>query len=260
MPGHALESLIIVAAGLMSGLINAIAGGGSLVLFPALLAAGLPVLPANVTNAVANWPGYAGSACGFIEDIRRQPRRTLTVLSLATGLGSAAGSVLLLETPASAFDRVVPALVLSASLLLACQEKVRKLVKATGQDPGGVSAGHSRYRAAGTAMGAAGIYGGYFGGALGVVMLAVLSLTTSGGLKRLNAVKTVLCLVSSTVSVPVFAAFGPVRWAVAALAAPSVLVGGYLGARLARRMNQHLLRWCIVLLGIAMAIYLLAEG
>ena len=114
---------IVAVAGLLSGTVNSIAGGGSLLLFPALLGVGLPTQAANVTNSVANWPGFAGQIYGFAEDLKTQPRRRLVLLSVVTGIGSAAGSALLLATSSASFDQVVPALVLFASLLLAGQKQ-----------------------------------------------------------------------------------------------------------------------------------------
>ena len=108
-------------------------------------------------------------------------------------------------------------------------------------------------------MGLAGVYGGYFGGALGVVMLAFLSLTTGEGIKQLNVMKTVLCLAGSSATAVMFSVYGPVRWGSALLAAPGVLAGGFAGARVARRMNPGLLRWSVVLLGLAVGLYLLTK-
>lgn len=118
--------LAVAGAGLLSGAVNSIAGGGSLLLFPALLGVGLPTLTANVTNSVANWPGWVGQVYGFADDLKAQSRRRLVLLSVATGVGTVAGSLLLLVTTSATFDLVVPVLVLFASLLLAGQKQVKK--------------------------------------------------------------------------------------------------------------------------------------
>jgi uncharacterized membrane protein YfcA len=236
---------LVATAGLLCGALNAVAGGGSLILFPALVATGLPTLAANVTNSVATWPGYVGGVAGFWDDLRDQKHR-LWPLALATLAGSTTGCVLLLTTPTSAFDKVVPVLVLFASALLAVQPYVKRWV------------GKAR-NAAGVrwfAIFLATIYGGYFGGALGVIMVGVLSLTLADSLRRLNALKGGLSLVDASVSVVIFGLFGPVDWMSVLVAAPSTLVGGYVGARLARRLPDRLLRWCVVVFGIGVAAWL----
>ncbi|WSQ06467.1 sulfite exporter TauE/SafE family protein [Streptomyces sp. NBC_01231] len=241
----------VAVAGLLSGTVNSIAGGGSLLLFPALLGIGLPTRAANVTSSVANWPGFAGQVYGFAEDLKRQPRRRLVLLSVITALGSTAGSALLLNTSSASFDQVVPALVLFASLLLAGQKQMKKLTRGAGPP----SSDHPRQNMVMLclAMAVAGVYGGYFAGALGVIMLAALAMATADALRSLNALKAVLSLVNSTVTLIVFAMFGPVHWPVVAVAAPATLLGGYLGARLARRMREEVLRWLVVTTGVTVS-------
>ena len=238
----------IVTAGLLCGGINAVAGGGSLVLFPALVATGLGTLQANVTNSVATWPGYIGGVAGFWADLKGQ-KSNLWPLAMATLCGSTTGCVLLLTTPTSAFDKVVPALVLFASLLLAIQPHIKKWA-GTPQN--------SRRARLGRCIGIflATIYGGYFGGALGVILIGVLALTLVDTLRRLNALKGALSLVDSSVSVVIFGLFGPVDWMSVLVAAPSTLLGGYLGARLARRLPDKLLRWSVVVFGVGVATWL----
>lgn len=240
---------LIAAAGLACGMINAVAGGGSLILFPALIAVGMPTLAANVTNSVATWPGYLGGAIGFRQELYRQ-RRRLIPLTIVTIVGSSAGCVLLLVTPASAFDAVVPGLVLAASLLLAFQPRISRLV-------GTPTESNGRLRAVTlAAVLVAMIYGGYFGGALGIVVIGALALTLAGSLRQLNALKGGLTLVDASVSVVIFGLFGPVDWLVVAIAAPTALLGGYLGALVAQRLNDQVLRRCVVVFGIGVAVYL----
>lgn len=246
----AIELLAVAVAGFACGGINAIAGGGSLVLFPVLLATGLPPLAANVTNTVAAWPGTVGGVAGFAPVLRGHWRRLLP-MALAAVVGSAAGCALLLSTPASAFDVVVPVLVLGASLMLAIQPRVaRRLGLAADERGGPVGA------PAVVAVGIAGVYGGYFGGAMGVVLMAVLSFTVRDGLHRLNAFKGVLSFVDCSVGLVAFALFGPVSWAAVAAAAPPALIGGYLGARVARRIDERVLRASVVALGVVVAVWL----
>ena len=243
------ELLLIALAGLACGAVNALAGGGSLILFPALIATGMGPLAANVTNSVSTWPGYLGSTLGFRPEIEAQ-RHRLPPLAVATLFGSIIGCVLLLITPPDAFDAIVPLLVVAAALLLAVQPAVALRV-------GQPVDGHRRTKQ--LQLGGvffASIYGGYFGAALGVIFLAVLALTIAEPLKRLNGLKAVLSVVDSTVSLVVFGLFGPVDWVAVAIAAPAALLGGYLGARGARRVDDQVLRTGIVVFAIGVAIVL----
>lgn len=245
-----LELAFVGAVALLAGGINAVAGGGSLVLFPALLATGLPPLPANVTNTVAVWPGYVGTAVGYRDELRDQGR-AVVVLGATGAAGGAAGSALLLTTSEAVFDVVVPFLVIAAALLLAAQARVTAAVRRL---PG--SAGGLRSPLLHAAVFLAAVYGGYFGGALGVLLLAVLAVFLGGDLQRVNALRAVVSLVVNTVALLAFAAFGPVEWAAVAVAAPCALLGGYLGARLVRRLPAPALRWTVVVLGVTVGVAL----
>jgi len=241
----------LLVAGLLGGAVNAVAGGGSLLVFPALLAVGFPPLAANVTNSVAQWPGYLGIAVGARKDLRGQRRRILFTSGVGV-LGAAVGSALLLVLPGAVFNTVVPVLVLVASVLLALQPWLKRWVGAP--EPGAAD----RDLALLPAVFVAAIYGGYFGGALGVILIAVLALCANDALVRLNALKGLLSLVIATVTVVIFAIAAPVDWLAVALLAPTTLVGGFVGAKLARRLPENLLRWSVVLLGLGVGIYLLA--
>lgn len=248
-----LDGALVAFAGLLCGIVNSIAGGGSLILFPALLATGMPSLTANVTNSVATWPGYIGGVVGFRREIAAQ-RRRMPRLIVATVSGSALGCTLLLLTDEGAFDVVVPFLVLFASLLTAVQPMARRRLadrSVTADDLPGPVALVSLFLAS--------VYGGYFGGALGVIIVGVLGLTVHDTFQRLNAGKALLSLADATVSVLVFGLFGPVQWLFVAVAAPSTLVGGYLGARVATRLDERVLRAAVVIFGVAVSIYLLVR-
>jgi uncharacterized membrane protein YfcA len=240
---------LVALAGLLCGIVNSIAGGGSLILFPALLSTGMGSLAANVTNSVATWPGYLGGVVGFRHEIRDQ-RRRLPRLVVATLAGSTIGCVLLLVTPEGAFDIVVPFLVLFASLLTAAQPAAKRRLAdraATGEQPG---------PAAVAGIFAAALYGGYFGGALGVIIVGVLGLTVHDTFRRLNAGKSLLSLVDASVSVTVFGIFGPVQWEFVAVAAPSTLLGGFIGAKVAKRLPEKVLRASVVGFGVIVAVVL----
>jgi len=157
-----------------------------------------------------------------------------------------------LSTPAAAFDVVGPVLILAAAALLAFQPQIKRLV-------GEPMEGSRVWSVQIPSMVAATIYGGYFGAALGVIVLGVLAITVPDSLRRLNALKGVVSFVSGTVSVIVFAIFGPVNWAFVLVAAPMTLVGGYFGARIARHVNETVLRWSVVVLGVAIAVYLFVK-
>ena len=243
--------LLLLAAGVAAGGVNAIAGGGSLITFPSLIATGLPSVEANVTNSISVFPGYVSSVVGSRADLAGQGRRLRAILPAAV-LGSAGGCALLLLTPAQAFELIAPFLVLVAAAILAFQERLRGLV------------GHPRQlsprRAAGTLqvvvlVGA--VYGGYFGAALGVMYVAALALILDEPLKRINALKNVLSAVVGLVTVLVFAVFAPVNWAAVAVLAPATIVGGYVGARLARRLPARVLRALIVTFGTVIGLVLL---
>jgi uncharacterized membrane protein YfcA len=245
-PAHLV---LLVVAGVLSGVVNALAGGGSLLLFPALLAVGFSPLAANVTNSVIQCPGYLGLALGSRLELRGQRGRVLSTTGVAVA-GSLVGSLLLLVLPATVFDSVVPALVALASVLLGMQPW---LARRSGQPEAGLP---DRRVVLLPAVFLGAIYGGYFGGALGVILIAVLALTAHDDLRRLNAVKGVLSLIIGLVTVVVFAIGAPVDWQAVALLAPTTLVGGFLGAKLAGRLPAPVLRVSVVVTGLAVSIYL----
>lgn len=244
-----VELALLLAAGVASGAVNAVAGGGSLLMFPALLAVGFPPLAANVTNSVIQCPGYVGLALGSRRELRGQRGRLLSTTGVAVA-GSLLGSLLLLVLPTEVFDAVVPALVALASVLLGVQPWLSRWIGEPRPDA------PDRRMFLLPAVFFAAVYGGYFGGALGVILIAVLAVAAHDDLRRLNAVKGVLSLIISVVSVAVFAIGAPVDWAVVALLAPTTLVGGFLGAKLAGRLPAPVLRVAVVVMGLAVSIYL----
>ncbi len=240
---------LLIVAGVASGMVNALAGGGSLLLFPALLAAGFPPLAANVTNSVIQFSGSVGLALGSRRELRGQRSRVLSTIGVAAA-GSLAGSLLLLMLPAQVFDAVVPALVALASVLLGVQPWLSRWIGEPEPDA------PDRRAVLLPAVFLGAIYGGYFGGALGVILIAVLALTAHDDLRRLNAVKGVLSLFITAVSVVVFAIGAPVAWLVVALLSPVNLAGGFLGAKLAGRVPEPALRVAVVVVGLAVSVYL----
>jgi uncharacterized protein len=242
--------VFLLVAGVLAGGVNAIAGGGSLLVFPALLAVGFPPLAANVTNSVAQWPGYLGIVAGARRDLDRQGRRIALTAAVAVG-GSALGCALLLVLPGGVFDTVVPGLVLMAAALMALQPRIKRWIGAP------ALGSPDNLRALLPAVFVAAVYGGYFGGALGVILIVTLSLFAHDGLVRLNALKGLLALVIATVTVVIFAIGAPVDWLAVAILAPTTLLGGFVGARVARRMPENVLRWAVVGLAVAVGVWLL---
>ena len=247
-----LALVFLLVAGLFAGAVNAVAGGGSLLVFPALLAVGFPPLAANVTNSVAQWPGYVGQVLGNRRELGGQGRRIL-LTSIVAVLGAGVGAGLLLVLPGKVFDAVVPVLVILASVMMA----IGPWLKRTIGNP--ANAERDRTGPLLVAMFVASVYGGYFGGALGVILVSTLSLFAHDELQRLNALKGVLSVAVASVTAVVFSISAPVDWLAVALLAPTTLVGGLVGAQVARRMPENVLRWAVVLLGVAVGIYLFLE-
>ncbi|WP_322797129.1 sulfite exporter TauE/SafE family protein [Tepidiforma sp.] len=243
------------AAAFAAGAINAVAGGGSLVSFPALIAAGYGSKAANVTNTVALWPGYVGGTIGYRGELRRQ-RRRIAVLSVPAVLGSLAGSAILLATPEAAFDAIVPFLILFACGVMAFHAPLAEFARRRR-----LAARDAAHLPAGLlgAVFVLAIYGAYFGGGLGIIMLAVLAILLPDDLQHSNALKGLLSAVINFAAVTAFVLFGPVEWAAAAVMAGGALAGGYLGVGLARRLGQRWLRVAVITYGIVAAGVLLVR-
>jgi uncharacterized membrane protein YfcA len=246
------QLIFLLAAGLIAGAVNAVAGGGSLLVFPALLAIGLPPLPANVTNSVAQWPGYVGTVFGVQRELKGQRARVISTIGVAV-FGAGLGCAMLLVLPGSVFNAVVPILVILASLALAASPWLRRWIGTPEADA------TDRLGWLLPAVFFASVYGGYFGGALGVILVGVLGLALHR-LKLANALKSLLSALTATVTVIVFGLFGPVHWLLVAVAAPASLLGGFAGARVATRIPSTPLRVMIVVFGVAVSIYLFLRG
>ena len=244
----AADVALLAAAGVTTGAINAVAGGGSLISFPALLATGLSPLAANVSNLIATLPGYLSAAATSRAELAGQRGRIRT-LALAAGAGAITGTTLLLVGPEDTFAALAPWLVLLACALLAVQPLVSRWV--TRVEHRGAPA-----RLVVT-VAVASIYGGYFGAGLGIVLLAALGLTLDEPLQRLNAVKQVLSLTVAVVSAVAVALFGPVAWLSTLVVGAGTLVGGRVGVGVARRLPDPLLRGAVIALGVTVAVVLL---
>ncbi|MCK9875301.1 sulfite exporter TauE/SafE family protein [Frankia sp. Ag45/Mut15] len=270
------DALLAAGAGLLAGAVNAIAGGGTLIAFPALLATGLPALTANITCSVGLVTGYAGGAVGYRRELADQVDR-LRALGPPALLGGLTGAVILLATPSSSFRAVVPYLVLASCLLLAAQTRLAAVVarrRAHTVTPAASPVTTPAVPAAGaqpptartvtwpTRFGVliAGVYGSYFGAGLGVLLLGVLGILLTDDLQRTNGLKTLLAFGVNAVGVVVFLITAKVAWGYAGILVVASLAGGLIGARIARRMHPALLRAAVITLGVVVAIVLLVRG
>ena len=255
---------LLIGAGFAAGTVNAVAGGGSLISFPALLGAGLGSVSANVTNTVALWPGYLGGALGGRRDLGGV-RRELAVLAAVGVAGAVGGALLLLDTPHALFSVLVPWLILTGTLLFAVQPRVARWVKARGARPAEDLPTAAEPRLSGgpglrIGVFAASVYGAYFGAGLGVILLAVLGVFLPLPQRELNAAKNALSLSINTIALVAFALFGPVDWSAVPVMALASLAGGYAGSRAARRMPPGLLRGLVIVLGLLLTAKLFADA
>jgi uncharacterized protein len=249
LSGVDLGLLGLAAVG--GGAINALAGGGTLITFPALTALGVPALQANVTNTVALTPGYLGGTIAQRGDLRGQRARAV-VTALPALAGGVLGGALLLKTGTALFDALVPWLILFATALLAAEPWLKSTVVARlARQPAGRRA---NLAGVGATAFAGALYGGYFGAGLGIIMLALFSFVLPDSLTRVNALKQLLSLFANGAAAVLFAATGRVVWPAAAVMAVGALLGGSLGGRFAGRVRASVLRRVVVALGLAVAI------
>lgn len=243
------EVLIFVAA-MIAGFINAIAGGGTLVTFPVLIALGVPPVVANVTNTVALVPGTIGGMWAQRNDFHSQYLRLLKLLPVAI-LGGLAGGLIILNTSEQAFRIIIPYLILMASILLAAQVHIKNWVIAR---MGNVH--HEKHSPVFmiSMVFLAAIYGGYFGAGLGVILMAVLGMVTDDSLTRLNFLKQALGFAINLAAAIYFAFSGKVDWAIALVMMFGFILGGWMGGKLAGKIKPELLRWIVVSAGLIAAV------
>lgn len=250
-----LESALLVLAGVGGGLVGSVVGLASLVTYPALLAAGLPPVTANVTNTVALVASGVGSAASSRPELTGQ-RARLVRLAPVFAVGGFAGAVLLVTTPGEVFERVVPFLVGGASVLMLVQPRLRRLLRreAAPVDGPGDDVRESWPALVGLFLVA--VYGGYFGAAAGVIIPVLLGFVLDTTIQRLVALKNILLMVSNLVAAALFLALGEVDLLAALPLAVGILVGGWLGPIVARRLPQGLLRAVIGVAGLGLAVRL----
>jgi uncharacterized membrane protein YfcA len=240
-----LEAVAIFAAGIGAGMINTVVGSGTLLTFPVLLGFGYAPVVANVSNTVGLVPGSLSGAHGYRAELAGQRRRAVA-LGTASMLGSIVGAVLLLALPASAFKAIVPAFIVGALVLVLLQPRLTARAEAR-RPVRRVNGG----RFLPFALFAIGAYGGYFGAAQGILLLAGLGLGLPETLQRINALKNVLAMLTNLVAGLVFIVFAHVDWRVALLIACGSVLGGQMGARVGRRLPPAVFRGLIVLVGVA---------
>lgn len=249
--GYVLAALAAMGA----GLVNALAGGGTLITFPMLTAIGIPAVAANVTNTVALCPGYLGATIAQSKDLQGQKKR-LWLLVPAGVIGGVLGGILLLSTGEKLFRDIVPFLILLASGLLAIQDPVRAWVtKRTSQSATGTRSEVWTM----LPVGLAAVYGGYFGAGVSVIILAVLGLTLDDSLTRLNALKQAVAFSTNLAAAIFFVFSDQVVWPLVPIMMVGALIGGALGGRLAGRIKPATLRWMVVGIGVAVSIIYLVR-
>ena len=245
MDGHL--ALLLFGAGLAGGVVTAMVGGASLITFPALLAAGLPAVIANVSSTVALTPG---NVVAGLADLERMPRwdRSFVTLALIAILGSVAGAALLLATPEKAFTAVVPLLIGFATILFALSGRIRMWIGP--RAPGGTpSASWSHLLFVPVA-----VYGGYFGAGMSVMILAVMSVSRADEFRTANVIKNLLSGLTSFVAVVVFVVQGIVAWPPTLAVMAGAAIGGFVGGRLARVLPAEVMRWIVITVGAALTI------
>ena len=246
-------ALAILAVGLAAGTLNTIVGSGSLITFPTLLALGYSPVVANVSNTVGLVPGSISGAVGYRRELEGQQPR-LRVLGVASLTGGLTGAVLLLALPASDFRNVFPVLILVACLLVALQPRLARR-RAAGRGATQPRGGPVLF----ASVFATGVYGGYFGAAQGVILIALLGIFLDDTLQRLNGLKNVLAALVNGIAALLFIVFADVAWAPAGLLAAGAVAGGQLGATLGRRIPPGWLRAVIVVVGVTVAVRLLLD-
>jgi uncharacterized membrane protein YfcA len=254
-----LEAIAIGLAGLAAGTINTVVGSGTLITFPTLLAFGVPPVTANVSNTIGLVPGSVSGVVGYRRELEGQRARVLRI-GIASLIGGVAGGVLLLVLPEGAFSAIVPALVGLGILLVVLQPRISRWVAVRHDAPGAPP----RNEVVGAwwvwpAVLLAGVYGGYFGAAQGVLLMGIMGVGIPDTLQRLNALKNVLAAIVNGVAGLLFALVADVDWRIVALIGIGSVIGGQLGASVGRRLPSGVLRAVIVVVGlVALAVFLVS--
>ncbi|MCZ2102772.1 MAG: sulfite exporter TauE/SafE family protein [Comamonadaceae bacterium] len=244
-----MDIALLLVAAFFAGTLNSVAGGGSFLTLPALIAVGVPSVTANATGTVALLPGYVASIFGSREDMEPAPGLSMTLVVVLSLVGGVLGAALLLVTSNAAFNRLIPWLLLVATAMFAFGPQLRRWADA--HRPQG--AAPSRIKAVLGLLLVAG-YGGYFNGGMGILMLALFGLLGQTRLNAMNAIKNLVSTLLTAIAVAIYAAGGIVQWKEALIMMVAATLGGYLGARGARKLPPAVLRWSIVAIGLVMTV------
>ena len=239
------ELSLLASASFIAGIINSIAGGGSFLTFPALVFTGVPTIAANATSAVAVFPGYLSGALGFSKELKEYPKSKFLLLITLSIMGGIVGSLLLLITPASVFSYIIPWLLGFATLLFAFGDFVAKWAKKNSNSNGFLGNLTTLIVC---------IYGGYFNGGLGIILLALFSTLGMRDIHLMNGLKNIMSFALSAASVVTFAIAGIVFWQQAIIMMIAATIGGYFGVVVARKLSKNTIRMIIVIIGLIMTV------
>ena len=246
-----LASIVFLfLAGFLSGAVNAIAGGGTFLTFGAMTLGGIPPISANATSSIVQFPGYVTSTLAYWDEISSRWRSALA-LAVVSVIGAIGGSLLLLSLDNPSFRAIVPWLLAAATAVFAAGPWLKP--KASAERP-------ANSLPSVAAQLPTAIYGGFFGAGMGIMMLAVLGLTTGGSYHHLNALKNLLSMLIAAVAIVIFVGGGVIAWPEAIVMIPAGALGGYAGVWMARRVPQAVLRWCVVAVGTALTVYYFVTG
>ena len=253
----AADVVLVLVAGLGAGVLSSTVGVASLLSFPILVGLGLPPVVANVSNTLGLIPAGLGGVVGYRQEVR-EAGRLAAVIVVVCALGAILGAALLLGLPPGVFEAIVPYLILFTCLLVGIQPRVAAWLRARHERQHGEQLAERRHMSPATTVFATitGVYGGYFGAGAGVMMVAVLGLGTDLELRIVNGLKTLSLMVGNIVAGLIFVFVADPRWDVAALLAAGSLVGGYVGARIGRKLPDSVFRWAVVVAGVVAALLL----
>lgn len=241
---------LMFVAGFFSGAINAIAGGGTFLTFGVLTLVGLPAVTANATSSIIQFPGYITSTLAYFKEFGSLWKSAL-VLGIVSIIGALLGALFLMSLSNPAFRVMVPWLLLAATLVFAAGPWLK---------PGNSGTRHAATPFGLLVQAITAFYGGFFGAGMGIMMLASLGLATGGDYHRLNALKNFLSIIIAAVAIAVFSTAGAVSWLHAAIMVPAAALGGYVGVHTAKRVPQTMLRWIVVVAGLALSLYYFFTG
>jgi uncharacterized membrane protein YfcA len=253
-----LQICVLFFAGVLGGTLNSVAGGGSFITFPILLFTGVPPINANATSTVALWPGSVASTSAYRKELAKQDRTGVLVLGSTSLIGGILGAILLLRTSQTTFVRLVPYLLLVATLLFAFSAPITNRLRRRNIET--KKTGTSWSGLVGIAFLQLIIYGGYFGGGIGILMLATLGLMGMENIHEMNALKTLLTSFINGVAVITFIIAGAVVWAQAIVMVAGGIIGGYGGAYFARQIEPRWVRAFVILIGVGMTLYFFLRG